>query len=323
MKLQRRRFLQGAAAAAALPALSSMANAETYPTRPVRIIVPFGAGGSNDLTTRALANAAQGYLGQPIVVENLTGGSGEVGANAVVRARPDGYTVGTPPLSVLLAPSYKKEAYDARTDFSYIIGVTAFSYGLVVRSDSPWKTFREFLDDAKANPGKISYGTPGALTMQHLTMDRIARQQGVNWVSVPFRGDPDALAALMGGHIHAVMTTSSWAPYVDSGQLRLLVTVGSEREKKWPSVPTLKESGIDLALISPLGVTGPKGMDPQIVQVLHDAFKRAFDEPAFRTTLSQLNEEPLYLGSADFRATTLKLIGEWEQAFAELGLKRE
>src|SRR5262249_23744044 len=158
--------------------------AQDFPTKPIRIIVPFGAGGSNDVTTRALANVTQRHLGQPIVIENIAAGGGVVGANAIVAARPDGYTIGTSVPSMLIAPYLKKATYDPIKDFSYIIGVMSFTYGVVVRNDAPWKTFQEFLADAKAHPGKISYGTPGIGTTQHLTMERIAKLQGVKWVPV-------------------------------------------------------------------------------------------------------------------------------------------
>ena len=241
--------------------IHGVAAADDFPIRPVRIIVPFGAGGSNDITTRALAKAAEKHLGRPIYIENVTGGGGLVGANSIVAAPPAGYTIGTIVPSMLIAPYLKKATYDARKDFSYIIGVMGFAYGVVVRKDAPWKTFEEFLADARANPGKISYGTPGVGTFQQLTMERIAKQKGITWVSVPFRGDPDAINSLLGGNIDAVATTTSWAPYVDSGALRLLVTWGAERAKSWPSVPTLKESGVDIVVTAPYGLAGPKGME--------------------------------------------------------------
>jgi tripartite-type tricarboxylate transporter receptor subunit TctC len=296
---------------------------ENFPTRPIRIIVPFGAGGSNDITTRALARAAEKYLDQSIVIENVTGAGGVVGANTIVRARPDGYTIGTSVPSMLFAPYLKKATYDPSRDFTYIIGVMGFTYGVVVRKDAPWKTFQELLADAKANPEKIRYGTPGTGTFQQLSMDRIAKQQGVSWISVPFRGDPDAFNSLLGGNIDAVATTSSWAPYVDSGEFRLLVTWGAERARSWPSVQTLKESGVDIVVIAPYGLAGPKDMDPKIVKALHDAFRRGMADPAFTATLAQLNEEPLYLDSDGYRNFVIEHISEWRKVIEEVGARLE
>jgi tripartite-type tricarboxylate transporter receptor subunit TctC len=303
--------------------IHGVAAADDFPTRPVRIIVPFGAGGSNDITTRALAKATEKHLGRPIIVENVTGGGGLLGANAIVAARPEGYTIGTTVPSLLIAPYLKKATYDASKDFTYIIGVMGFAYGVVVRKDAPWKTFQEFLADARANPGKISYGTPGVGTFQQLTMERIAKQQGVTWVSVPFRGDPDAINSLLGGNIHAVATTTSWAPYVESGDLRLLVTWGAERAKSWPSVPTLKESGVDIVVTAPYGLAGPKGMDPKVVKILHDAFRQGMADPAFTATLARLNEDAFYLSTDGYREFVTERIVEWKKMVEEVGSRSE
>ena len=299
------------------------AAADDFPTRPVRIIVPFGAGGSNDITTRALANATEKHLGRPIIIENITGGGGVVGAKAIVAAQPEGYTIGTTVPSMLIAPYLKKATYDASKDFSYIIGVMGFAYGVVVRKDAPWKTFEEFLADARANPGKISYGTPGVGTFQQLTMERIAKQQSIRWVSVPFRGDPDAINSLLGGNIDAVATTTSWAPYVESGDLRLLVTWGAERAKSWPSVPTLKESGVDIVVSAPYGLAGPKGMDPKVVKILHDAFRKGMADPAFTATLARLNEDPFYLSMDAYRDFVTERLVEWKKMVEEVGSQSE
>lgn len=303
--------------------IHGVAVAQDFPTRPIRIIVPFGAGGSNDITTRALAKVTEKHLGRPIFIENVTGGGGVVGANAIVTAQPEGYTIGTTVPSMLIAPYLKKATYDASKDFTYIIGVMGFAYGVVVRKDAPWKTFQEFLADARVNPGKISYGTPGVGTFQQLTMERIAKQQGITWVSVPFRGDPDAINSLLGGNIHAVATTTSWAPYVDSGDLRLLVTWGAERAKSWPSVPTLKESGVDIVVAAPYGLAGPKGMDPKIVKILHDAFRKGMADPTFTATLERLNEDPLYLDTAGYRNFVIERMGEWKRLIEEVGARPE
>jgi tripartite-type tricarboxylate transporter receptor subunit TctC len=303
--------------------IHGVAAADDFPTRPIRIIVPFGPGGSNDITTRALANATEKHLGRAILIENVTGGGGLVGANAIVAAPPEGYTIGTAVPSMLIAPYLKKATYDASKDFTYIIGVMGFAYGVVVRKDAPWKTFEEFLADARTHPGKINYGTPGVGTFQQLTMEHIAKRLGITWVSVPFRGDPDAFNSLLGGNIHAVATTTSWAPYVDSGDLRLLVTWGAERAKNWPSVPTLKESGVGIVVTAPYGLAGPKGMDPKVVKTLHDAFKKGMADPAFTATLARLNEDKFYLGSDAYRDFVFERIVEWKKMIEELGARSD
>jgi tripartite-type tricarboxylate transporter receptor subunit TctC len=301
----------------------SVTSAQNFPAKPVRIIVPFAPGGANDVTSRALANAAQRHLGQPIVVENIVGGGGLVAANAATQAQPDGYSTVTSVLSILLAPYQRKAPYDPTTDFTFIIGVTGFTFGVVVRNDAPWRTFEEFLADARANPDKINYAASGVGTIQHLMMERIAKQQGIKWVHVPFRGDPEAINALLAGNIHAIGTGTTWAPQVDAGQLRLLVTWGTNRTKNWPNVPTLRETGVDMAIDAPYGISGPRGLNPKVVRALHDAFKKGMEEPSFAATLALLNEFPLYLNSEDYRDYALKQVVEWRRIIDELGLKPE
>jgi tripartite-type tricarboxylate transporter receptor subunit TctC len=153
-------------------------------------------------------------------------------------------------------------------------------------------------------------------------MELIAKQQGLNWLHVPFRGG-DAVNAVLGGHIDAEADPAVWAPLVNSGQLRLLVTFADRRTKSWPNVPTLKEVGINVAMNAPYGIAGPKGMDPKIVKVLHDAFKKGMENPTFLKTLAQFDQELFYLNSADYRDLAMKQIAVEKRVVAELGLRDE
>jgi tripartite-type tricarboxylate transporter receptor subunit TctC len=228
-----------------------------------------------------------------------------------------------PTVSVFRAPFIRTTNFDPARDFTYIIGVSGYTFGLVVRGDAPWKTFREYLADAKANPGKITYATPGAGTTPQITMELIAKRLAIQLVPIPFKGNADALNALLGGHVNAQVDSTGWAPQVNAGQLRLLVTWGEARTTSWPDVPTLKENGIDMVVNSPYGIAGPKGMDPKIVKVLHDAFKKGMDDPSFRATLAKLDQEPWYLNSDDYRAYALRELAEQKRIVEELGLKPE
>jgi tripartite-type tricarboxylate transporter receptor subunit TctC len=296
--------------------------AETFPSRPVTLIVPYAAGGSTDVTFRALAAATEKHLGQSIVIENRPGASGTIGpAQMAASAKPDGYTIAQIFDAVWRAPFLYKTTFDPAVDFTYIIGVTGYTWGVVVSKDAPWKTFPEFLAGAKANPGKINYGTTGTFTTPELTMERIARQKGIKWVGIPFKGNSEQINALLGGHIDSIASSTGWAAQVDSGEFRLLVTFGAERTKSWPMVPTLRESGIDMVVDSPYGLAGPKGIDPKTVEILHGAFKRGMEEPSFVTTMTTLNQEFLYKSSEDFRAFVLKQIEEERTIIGELGLK--
>ena len=297
--------------------------AQDFPVRPVTLIVPWPAGGTTDVGMRALASATEKHLGQPIVIENRPGGSGTLGPGQMAAtAKPDGYTIAQIPITIFRFPFMTKTTFDPSTDFTYIIAVSGYTFGVVVRDDAPWKTFGELVANAKANPGKINYGTPGAGTSLHITMEQIAKQQGIKWTHVPFKGNSEAMNALLGGHIHAVADSSGWAQLVNTGRFRLLVTWGAERTKNWPQVPTLRDIGIDMVSNSPFGIAGPKGMDAKVVKVLHDAFKKGLEEPSYAAAMAQLDQELFYLDSEDYRKFALQQIDEARRYIAELGLKQ-
>jgi tripartite-type tricarboxylate transporter receptor subunit TctC len=219
MTLSRRRFLHLAGGGAALPAVSRIARAQAYPSRPVTLIVPYPAGGATDVALRALARATENHLGQSIVIENRGGAAGTLGpANMAATAKPDGYTVSQIPVTVFRQPFVTKTSYDPSKDFTYIIGVTGYTFGVVVPSDAPWKTFPELLAAAKASPNTITYGTSGAGSTPHMAMEQISKQLGAKLVHVPFKGIPESVPALLGGHIHAIADTTGWAPQVNEGK---------------------------------------------------------------------------------------------------------
>jgi tripartite-type tricarboxylate transporter receptor subunit TctC len=317
-----RRMLVAAAAVAAIFGLAGAAQAQNFPTKPVTLIVPWPAGGGTDISMRALAEAAQKHLGQPIVIENRPGASGTLGpAQMAATAKPDGYTLTQIPITVFRFPFIQKVTFDPAKDFTYVIGLTGYTFGVVVKNDAPWKTFQEFLADAKANPGKIKYATPGAGTTLHITMEQIAKQQGIKWTQVPFKGQAETNAALLGGHVHAAADSTGWAALVNAGELRLLVTWGAKRTNNWPNVPTLTETGVNFVSNSPFGLAGPKGMDPKVVKVLHDAFKKALEEPTYTAALIKLDQEVAYLSTEDYNKYAQQAIEQEKRAAEELGLK--
>jgi tripartite-type tricarboxylate transporter receptor subunit TctC len=320
--ITRRHFTSGIAMAG-FSFKAGSAKAQDFPARPVTLIVAVPAGTSADVSLRALASATEKHLGRPIVIENRPGASATLGpAQMAVTAKPDGYTLAQIGPSVFRLPFIGKTTYDPAKDFTYIIAVTGYTLGVVVRSDAPWKTFQELLADAKANPGKIAYGTGGVGTTVHIVMERIAKQQGIKWVHVPFKGGDD-VNALLGGHVQVVADPAGWAPQVNAGRFRLLVTFGGGRTRSWPTVPTLKETGIDMTADAPYGIAGPRGMEPKIVKVLHDAFKKGIEEPSFKATIAQFDQEPFYLSSADYHDFALKQVAEEKRIAEELGLKND
>jgi tripartite-type tricarboxylate transporter receptor subunit TctC len=319
--MQRITFAAALAAGLAFAAATGGALAQSFPARPVTLIVPWPAGGTTDVGMRALASATEKHLGQSIVIENRPGGSGTLGPGQMAaNAKPDGYTVAQIPITMFRFPFMQKTSFDPAVDFTYIIGVSGYTFGVVVKEDAPWRTFQEFTADAKANPGKINYGTPGTGTSLHITMEQIAKQQGIKWTHVPFKGNADAMNALLGGHIHALADSSGWAQLVNAGRFRLLVTWGAARTRNWPDVPTLRDIGIDMVSNSPFGIAGPKGMDPNIIKALHDAFKKGLEEPSYAEAMARLDQEKFYLSSEDYRKFALREIEEARRFIAELGL---
>ena len=189
----------------ALAGWAGAAQAQDFPARPLTLIVPWPAGGTTDVGMRALASATEKHLGQPIVIENRPGGSGTLGPGQMAAtAKPDGYTIAQIPITIFRFPFMTKTTFDPSTDFTYIIGISGLTAGLVVKRDAPWKDFAEFLADAKANPGKITYGAPAGAVNSLIVMKQIAKRQDIEWTHVPFKSFAEASNALLGGHIHAV-----------------------------------------------------------------------------------------------------------------------
>lgn len=297
-----RRSLVLAAGAASLGLPFRAARADTFPSKPITLIVPWPAGGSTDRHHRALAEIASKILGQNIVIENKPGAGGTLGPGTMaLTAKPDGYTIAQFPMGMLRVPHMQKVNWSPINDFTFIIGVSGYTFGFVVRSDSPYKTFKEYIEAARKNPGKIDYGSTGIGTSPHLLMEELSDKAKVQLTHVPFKGNADLMQALLGGHVMAGSDASGWDKFVDGGQMRLLVTFGEKRTQRWPNVPTAKDLGYGIVSQSPYGLVGPKGMDPAVVKTLHDAFKKAMDDPKHQEVLAQLNQDMWYRSGDDYR----------------------
>ena len=176
---------------------------------------------------------------------------------------------------------------------------------------------------ARRPPGKITYGTPGTGTSPHLLVEDMEQKTGARFQQVPFKGNAEAMNSFLGGHIDAVSDSSGWGPQVDAGKARLLATFGEQRTKRWPTVPTAKELGIDLVYPSPFGLAGPKGMDPKVVAILHDAFKKALDDPEHQKMLDKLDQVLWYRNSADYARISLEWFEAEKKTVERLGLARK
>ena len=308
------RLLMGVGCALSLLLNIVPAWAQGYPERPINFIVPWPAGGGTDVAMRALAEVLGKQMNTRFVIENKPGAAGTIGPSGMAaNAKPDGYTIAQMPITMMRYPHMQKVSWDVFKDFTWIIGVTGYTFGVVVRADSPWKTWKEFIAFAKANPDKVTFGTPGAGSSLHMTMTEIAAKEGIKWTHVPFKGAADATAALLGGHISASADSTGWAEHIQAGRFRLLVTWGAERTKRWPDVPTLKDLGYGIVANSPFGIAGPKGMDPKHVKILHDAIRKAMDDPGYQKTLERLDQENFYLSSEDY-ARHVKIWSDQEKA---------
>jgi tripartite-type tricarboxylate transporter receptor subunit TctC len=283
----------------ALALVAAPALAQTFPSKPITLICPWPPGGSTDTHLRKFAEIAQKQLGQSIVVENKPGAGGTVGPSTMAAtARADGYTLAQYPISLIRVPLMQPSSWHPVNDFSFVIGLTGYTFGVVVKSDSPFKTFQDLIDYARANPGKMSFGSTGNGTSPHLLMEEVSQKAGVKLLHVPFKGNADSTQALMGGHIMAQSDATGWGRHVDAGAFRLLVTFG-EKRTRW-NAPTAKELGLDVVSYSPYGIVGPKGVDAQVVRALHDAFKRALDDPEHLKLLQQLDQVYWYKSPEEF-----------------------
>ncbi len=316
------RIPRRAALALPLAGLAAPALAQAFPARPIRMLVPWAPGGTTDVQMRALCEQASRRLGQAVVVENRSGAGGVLGAQSLLTAAPDGYTLAQIPISVFRQPLMNsRPLFDPLVDFTYVIHVTGYLFGTVVRPDAPWRTMGELVEHARRNPGQVNYGTPGVGTSLHLTMEQIAQDQRIEWTHVPFRGFAENAQSLLGGQTHVLADSSGWSPMAEEGRVRVLATWGNERAKRFPNVLTLKEQGINIVSISPYGLAGPRGMDPAVVRVLHDAFREALFDPTHIAVLDRFDMVPDHKDPAAYAAFVRQTMEEERRLIQSLGIR--
>lgn len=297
-----------------------------FPERPVRVLLPWTPGGATDIQVRAISELASRHLGQNIIVENKPGAGGTMGAQHLAReARPDGYTIGQMPLGTFRLPAMMRAAgmappYEPLEAFTWIIRLVGYMGGVVVRPDSPFRTMAELVEHTRRNPGTVFYGTPGANTTD-VVMRRLAALAGIEWTAVAFRGAAPNLQSLLGGQIAFSCETSAWADMVLEGRLRLLAVYTSTRAERFPDVPTLQECGWDVVSESTYGLAGPRGMEPAVVNTLHDAFRAALHEPAHLAVLRRFDMPVRYLDSEGYANFIIEANRTEIETVRELGLR--
>lgn len=279
------------------------AAAQEYPAKSIEVVVGFAPGGGTDMVARAIADVAAKYLGQPLVVNNKPGATGIIGSQYVYSSKPDGYTLlvagGSETVSV---PHFKSLPFNPITDFDPVIRIMVERIGFYVRTDSPWKTMKEFIADAKKNPDKYSYATAGVGGLHHATVLVTEKRTGIRMTHVPHKGGAETLTALAGGHVNVAMASPNEAyALVQGGRVRCLAITALERSPTEPNAPTMRELGYDVYIDNQKGFVFPKGVPQPIRQKLHDAVKKAYDDPQFRASAAKLKLELSYLNADDFR----------------------
>jgi tripartite-type tricarboxylate transporter receptor subunit TctC len=265
--------------------------AQEFPARAITLLICMQPGAGADLGGRIIAQDATKTLGQEIIPMNRAGGGGAVAAGILASSKGDGYTLLSCTNGALTTtPHLESVPYDSLKDFIPIIQFGSLTSGIMVRSDSPYKSLKEFIDFARKNPGKLSYGFPGVGTAPHLAIEHVMLEEKVNIATVPFEGAVPSITALLGGHVSACgISTSGFLPHLKAGKIRVLATTGEKRIEVVPDAPTLFELGYPYGVLLDLYlIVGPKGIPPAVMKTLEGAFLKAMETPEFQTLAERL-----------------------------------
>ena len=325
MKLPRRTFLHLAAGAAALPAVSRLAREQDYPTRPVRIIVPFAAAGAFDIMARLIGQWLSERLGQPFVIENRPGAGTNIGTETVVKAPPDGYTLllaGTP--NAINATLYEKLNFNFIRDIASVAGISRAPLVMAVHPSVPATTVPEFIAYAKANPGKISMASAGIGAPSHVSGELFKMMAGVNVVHVPYRGAGPALVDLLAGQVQVGFPSMpSSIEYVRAGKLRALAVTSATRSGALPDTPTVGEFLPGYEASASYGIGVPKGTPVEIIDMLNKEINAALGDPKMKAKLADLGGDVLALSPADFGKLIADETEKWGKVVKFTGIKAD
>jgi len=297
--------------------------AQQYPTKPITLTVTFAPGGTLDTSTRILASKAEKILGQPIVVSNVGGGAGSVALGQVAKKRADGYDITSCTSTGLIRIPQLRAVPYSNEDFVPIMHFTAVQSGVVVRSDSAFKTFKDLIEHARKNPGKVNYATSGAGSPMHMAMEFVADKERIQWTHVPYAGGAPGLTAILGGHVTAMSDSTEWLPHVKEGTLRLLVTHGERRMRIFPNVPTLRDLGYDFINETVFLIAAPKAVPPEIVKKLDEAFHKAMEDPEFIKTIQNLEFDVAYRNSGDTKKYLEDAYNSFALMIKKLNIRKE
>ena len=301
------------------------ASSSGYPDRAITVVVPYSAGGVTDLAGRALAEAMEKDLKQPVVVVNKVGGRATIGGYAVVTAKPDGYTLGFFPIASCLPEvlSYFYEAPYSSKDLRPISCVAGTAMSFVVKADAPWNSFKDIVEFARKNPG-VKVGTPGKQTLPYMVLAGVARREKVSFVDVPLGGDAETLPAVLGGHVPvAAIDYSAIKSSVDAKKLKVLATCTEKRVDFAPDVPSIGELGYKLAYVSVLGLFGPKTIPDELVKKIDELVGKISEEQEFRSRMKSICIQPYYQDSATYQKSLLRYKDNMQAFFKEEGLVKK
>ncbi len=325
MTLPRRTFLQLFASTAAVSAVPGIARAQSYPARPVTLVVFVPAGAVPDIIARLIGQSLSQRLGQPVIIENRPGAGGNLALQAVARAPADGHTlllVATPhAINVTL---YVNSPLNLTRDIAPIGSINSDSFVLLVNPSSPAKSVAEFIAYAKANPGKINLASNGTGNLTHLAGELFRMKTGIEVVHVPYRGTPAAHAALMAGEVQALIdSVGASMPLIQSGSLRALAITAPGRLRALPDVPPISDVVPGYAVTGWLGIGAPKGTPPEIVERLNRELNGALGDPALKAKLADLSSDPLPGSADDFAKLIAEETEKWATVVKSAGLKVE
>ena len=303
--------------------LPQPARAESYPAKPIVLVLPFPPGGSFDPIFRALGHAAARDLGQPVVLMHKPGAGGVTGtAGLATMTEADGYTLAVMHNSVIRQPLIAKTSWDPLKDFTYVIGLASLSTGIAVATDARWKTLADLLAEAKAKPGVLSWGNVGAISANRIYAERLAKSAGAKFNMIPFKGGSEAFTSLIGGHLD-VYGDPGFGAMATGGKVRLLATMTEQRLPRWPGVPTLKELGHDFAVQSNIGIVAPRNLPQPILDRLHAAFRKATEDAEYRKVANDFDLAPALLEPAGYKAYAQAQFQREKAMLDEIGFKPE
>lgn len=322
----RRLFLKSTVSfATSVCAGSAWAADDKFPSKVIKVLVGFPPGGAIDLIMRGVALEASKKLGQPLMIENRSGASGALAYTALKNSVPDGYTIAPVTITAFRAPVLEDVSFDPLQDFQYLAGITDIPFGVVVKDDSPFKTWKDLLAWGRANPTQMMYGAAAGLgNTSHLFVEEVASKENLKWTPIPFRGTTDCIQALLGGQIvFTVDTIAGTAALVKGGKLRILAVATDSRLPSWPQIPTMRELGSSISVNNLWGMAGPKGLDPQVASTLEAAFKFAMEQPSVISLLQGVEQKPLYTDAKSFRAFAEKSVKEQKEVLTKYGFAKK